>query len=79
MHARSFTVARSAGFDILGDIQTALTKALQGGSNFALFKQELEPILQKKGWFDSLGMEGDSSVDSKRRNRRTTPRNGRLV
>ena len=70
MHARSFTVARSAGFDFLGDIQGALLKATKGQSNFEIFKAEMEPLLRKKGWFQSLGMDSVGTADTRRRNRR---------
>ncbi|MER8946105.1 phage minor head protein [Mesorhizobium sp. M0959] len=50
-HARSFTVAKSAGFDILGDIYQALLVALSQGKTFAQFAAELTPLLQTKGWW----------------------------
>ncbi|MER9851768.1 phage minor head protein [Mesorhizobium sp. M0106] len=51
VHARSFTVAKSAGFDILGDIYQALLVALSQGKTFAQFGAELTPLLQTKGWW----------------------------
>jgi SPP1 gp7 family putative phage head morphogenesis protein len=50
-HATMFTVARSAGFDILQDIQNGLSKALQEGRTFRDFSKELTPLLQAKGWW----------------------------
>lgn len=50
-HARSFTVAKSAGFDILDDIFQALTRALAEGKTFAQFAAELTPLLQARGWW----------------------------
>jgi SPP1 gp7 family putative phage head morphogenesis protein len=50
-HATAFTVARSAGYDILGDISGELTKALTEGQTFESFAKNLRPILQKKGWW----------------------------
>ena len=50
-HQTAFTVARSAGFDILGDIHTALVKAMEQGQPFAQFRKELKPVLQRKGWW----------------------------
>ena len=50
-HHAGFTVARSAGFDILKDIHTALMDAMEHGTTFADFKRTLIPTLQKKGWW----------------------------
>ncbi|MGP8431998.1 phage head morphogenesis protein [Paraburkholderia fungorum] len=50
-HQNAFTVARSAGFDVLGDIRSALLDALEKGLPVEDFVKELTPILQKKGWW----------------------------
>lgn len=50
-HHAGFTVARSAGFDILKDIHTELMKAMENGTTFTDFKRNLVPVLQKKGWW----------------------------
>ena len=50
-HARAFTVAKSAGFDILGDIHGELVKALEEGRTFEQFAADLTPMLQRKGWW----------------------------
>lgn len=50
-HALAFTVAKSAGFDILDDINSALDAHLAEGKTFASFRRELEPVLQKAGWW----------------------------
>ena len=50
-HHSGFTVARSAGFDILKDIHGALVSARENGTTFADFKRDLIPTLQKKGWW----------------------------
>jgi SPP1 gp7 family putative phage head morphogenesis protein len=50
-HAAMFTVAKSAGYDILGDILTALEQALSEGKTFRDFARELTPLLQAKGWW----------------------------
>jgi SPP1 gp7 family putative phage head morphogenesis protein len=50
-HAHAFTVAKSAGFDILADIFRALQKALEEGKTFRDFARELTPLLQDKGWW----------------------------
>jgi uncharacterized protein with gpF-like domain len=51
MHARQFTVAKSAGYDILGDIVAALDAALKNGTTFEDFTRNLIPLLQDKGWW----------------------------
>ncbi|WP_164919481.1 phage minor head protein [Hansschlegelia zhihuaiae] len=50
-HAHAFTVARSAGFDILADIHQELTRALAEGATFRDFASELQPKLELKGWW----------------------------
>lgn len=50
-HARAFTVAKSAGFDILADIYAGLEAALKEGKTPRQFAQELTPLLQAKGWW----------------------------
>ncbi|QDG74444.1 phage minor head protein [Labrenzia sp. PHM005] len=50
-HAAMFTVAKSAGHDILADIWTALLKALEEGETFETFAQRLKPSLVQKGWW----------------------------
>lgn len=50
-HSRAFTVAKSAGFDILGDIYAGLEQALKEGKTVRQFVDELTPLLQAKGWW----------------------------
>ncbi|CAD7055411.1 phage head morphogenesis protein [Pseudorhizobium halotolerans] len=50
-HATMFTVAKSAGFDILKDIQTAFERALRDGQTPQDFARQLRPVLQEKGWW----------------------------
>jgi uncharacterized protein with gpF-like domain len=50
-HAQMFTVAKSAGFDILGDIIAALDASVQNGTDLKAFTDQLVPILQAKGWW----------------------------
>jgi len=51
IHASQFTVAKSAGFDILKEIHAGLLKALSEGTTFREFAKELTPFLQSKGWW----------------------------
>lgn len=50
-HAVSFTVAKSAGFDILDDIRSATHDAIAHYRSYGDFIDELEPILRKRGWW----------------------------
>jgi len=50
-HAAAFTVARSAGYDVVGDIYKAVLEAQEGKLTFKDFQAQLQPILQAKGWW----------------------------
>lgn len=50
-HARQFTVAKSAGFDILNDLFDGLQTSLEEGKTFRDFATQVKPILQAKGWW----------------------------
>ncbi len=50
-HQRAFTVARSAGYDVLADIKQALIDALSNGESYKQFLDKLQPTLQAKGWW----------------------------
>lgn len=50
-HAAMFTVAKSAGFDILQDILDGLQRSLKEGRTFRDFSRELTPLLKEKGWW----------------------------
>ena len=49
-HAVEFTVAGITKLDVLSDIQNSLTRSLTEGMSFRQFQDELEPLLQRKGW-----------------------------
>ena len=53
-HARAFTVAGVTKLDVLQDIRGALQRALNEGRTYAQFKDELIPLLQKKGWWGKM-------------------------
>lgn len=61
-HATAFTVARSAGYDILGDIRDALRDAIGNGETFENFAKRLRPILQEKGWWGRVQREDGEVV-----------------
>lgn len=50
-HARAFTVAGVARADILRDIRNALQEALESGQSPKWFREQLEPVLRRKGWW----------------------------
>lgn len=50
-HARQFTVAKSAGFDILNDLFDGLQSSLEEGKTFRDFAAQVKPLLQAKGWW----------------------------
>lgn len=50
-HDRAFTVARSAGYDVLDDIRQGLIEAMNKGQSYKEFTDNLKPILQSKGWW----------------------------
>ena len=49
-HARAFTVAKVTSQDVLIDIRKAVDDAIAKGRPFKQFREELEPLLEKKGW-----------------------------
>src|SRR5262245_26824091 len=51
VHSQQFTVAKSAGHDILNDIADAIDAALKEGTTLETFQDRLEPILREKGWW----------------------------
>lgn len=61
-HAFSWTVAKSAGFDILDDIRSAMQDAISNQTSFEHFRSQLTPLLQKKGWWGKRF--GTDPVDS---------------
>ncbi len=50
-HALAFTVAKTHGFDILSDLRDAVRKAVVDRVPYERFRDELIPILRKKGWW----------------------------
>lgn len=58
-HAIAGTVARSASFDILGDIFGSMKETLEKGGTFASWKKDVVPILQAKGWWGKKVVDGE--------------------
>lgn len=57
-HATSFTVSGILKQDVLADINSALSDALAQGQTVAQFKDNLLPVLARKGWVGS-GLKAD--------------------
>ena len=49
-HSRAFTVAKIARIDLLSDIQTSLSEAYKKGQGFTEWRDNIKPVLAKKGW-----------------------------
>jgi len=50
-HDRAFTVAKAMRQDILEDIRAEVNKAISEGTTLSEFRANLEPTLQRKGWW----------------------------
>lgn len=50
-HAHTFTVAKSAGYDVLDDIRSATAEAIRSQQSFEAFRANLQPLLEAKGWW----------------------------
>ncbi len=50
-HSRAFTVAKTAGHDVLGDIGKSLEEAIRNGETLEMWQRKLIPTLQDKGWW----------------------------
>lgn len=50
-HALNFTVARTAGFEVLGDIRSSMRTAVVEHGSWERFRDELVPVLKAKGWW----------------------------
>ena len=50
-HLESFTVAKAANLDLLRDIRAAVDRALAEGVSFDDFRAELQPLLERRGWW----------------------------
>lgn len=50
-HASVFTVAKAMRLDVLEGIRAQVDKALAEGQSFAEFRGELQPLLERMGWW----------------------------
>jgi SPP1 gp7 family putative phage head morphogenesis protein len=56
-HTRAFTVAGVTQLDVLVDIRKAVEDAQKTGKSFESFKKDLQPLLEKKGWWGKKNIE----------------------
>ncbi|MEN9544026.1 MAG: hypothetical protein RLZZ598_859 [Pseudomonadota bacterium] len=50
-HALAHTVAKTAGMDVLDDLRAAIRKAVVDRMPYEQFRDELVPLLKRKGWW----------------------------
>ena len=50
-HAKAFTIAKMMDIDLLKDVQDSLAKAIEDGTTFAEWAENITPMLQAKGWW----------------------------
>lgn len=50
-HHKAFTVAKVTRLDLLSDIHTSITDAMENGTRFEDWKKQIIPTLEKKGWW----------------------------
>ena len=49
-HDRAFVVAGAMQADLLADLRTAVTKAVEQGTTLAEFRQDFEALVARRGW-----------------------------
>ena len=57
-HVRAFVVAKVTKLDILKDIRDMVEKSIKDGTTFHQFKKELQPKLEKAGWWGKPIIQG---------------------
>lgn len=50
VHAKAFTVAGAMKMDLLGDLHTSITSALENGTTLSQFRKEFDATVAKHGW-----------------------------
>ena len=56
-HALAFTVAKAMEIDLLKEIRAALDRALAEGRTLRQFREDLTPILRRRGWWGKRTVE----------------------
>lgn len=73
-HARGFTVAGCTKTDLLADIQSATADAIALGQSKAQFRQALEEVLKRKGWWGKGDIVNPETGEVRRGERGSTAR-----
>ncbi len=50
-HDRAFTIAKMTDLDLLADVKTRVDRAIAEGWTFKRFQDELQPMLEQRGWW----------------------------
>jgi len=66
MHTTSFTAAKAMRADILYDLHTTITKAIESGTGFEEWKKNIIPSLEKKGWWGEQDIVDPTTGEVKR-------------
>ena len=64
-HSRAFTVAKIARIDLLSDIQTSLSEAYKKGQGFTEWRDNIKPVLAKKGWLGDVSVTNPKTGETK--------------
>ena len=64
-HSRAFTVAKIARIDLLSDIQASLSEAYKKGWGFTEWRDNIKPVLAKKGWLGDVSVTNPKTGETK--------------
>lgn len=79
-HAKAFTVAGVMRLDVLADIKGALTDSMRAGGTLADFQRQLQPVLERKGWWGKTpGQPADPDTGEVQHGKRLTPARLELI
>ena len=64
-HSRAFTVAKITRIDLLSDIQASLSEAYKKGQGFGEWRDNIKPVLAKKGWLGDVSVTNPKTGETK--------------
>ena len=64
-HSRAFTVAKITRIDLLSDIQASLSEAYKKGRGFGEWRDNIKPVLAKKGWLGDVSVTNPKTGETK--------------
>lgn len=64
-HSRAFTVAKITRIDLLSDIQASLSEAYTKGQGFTEWRDNIKPVLAKKGWLGDISVTNPKTGETK--------------